>query len=81
MFRNILASASADKLVKIWDVATETCSMTLENHTDKARLNLYIILQCPYLLQLIIVYIYHHQSFCWKPKSTHANLQPTHTTR
>ncbi|KAL0437475.1 UNVERIFIED_CONTAM: putative WD repeat-containing protein C17D11.16 [Sesamum radiatum] len=24
-YRNILASASADKLVKIWDVATETC--------------------------------------------------------
>ncbi|KAL3827940.1 hypothetical protein ACJIZ3_016742 [Penstemon smallii] len=37
-YRNILASASADKLVKIWDVATETCNITMENHTDKARL-------------------------------------------
>ncbi|XP_057768919.1 uncharacterized protein LOC130988946 isoform X1 [Salvia miltiorrhiza] len=34
-FRNTLASASADKLVKIWDVATETFNLTLENHTDK----------------------------------------------
>ncbi|KAL0391007.1 UNVERIFIED_CONTAM: putative WD repeat-containing protein C17D11.16 [Sesamum calycinum] len=36
-YRNILASASADKLVKIWDVATETCNITLENHTDKVQ--------------------------------------------
>ncbi|EPS62095.1 hypothetical protein M569_12697, partial [Genlisea aurea] len=36
-YRNILASASADKLVKIWDVATENCKMTLENHTDKVQ--------------------------------------------
>ncbi|XP_057788717.1 uncharacterized protein LOC131005698 [Salvia miltiorrhiza] len=36
-YRNILASASADKLVKIWDVATETCNLTLENHTDKVQ--------------------------------------------
>ncbi|KAG8370725.1 hypothetical protein BUALT_Bualt13G0013200 [Buddleja alternifolia] len=44
-YRNILASASADKLVKIWDVATETCNITMENHTDKARLNQNIIVQ------------------------------------
>lgn len=36
-YRNILASASADKLVKIWDVATQTCNLTLENHTDKVQ--------------------------------------------
>ncbi|EYU20577.1 hypothetical protein ABFS82_08G084500 [Erythranthe guttata] len=36
-YRNLLASASADKLVKIWDVATETCNLTLENHTDKVQ--------------------------------------------
>ncbi|KAL3655722.1 hypothetical protein CASFOL_000118 [Castilleja foliolosa] len=32
---NILARTSADKLVKVWDVATEICNLTLENHTDK----------------------------------------------
>ncbi|KAL3648834.1 hypothetical protein CASFOL_005237 [Castilleja foliolosa] len=36
-YRNILASASADKLVKVWDVATEKCNLTLENHTDKVQ--------------------------------------------
>ncbi|KAF2312341.1 hypothetical protein GH714_034301 [Hevea brasiliensis] len=34
-FRNIIASASADRQVKIWDVATGKCDITLEHHTDK----------------------------------------------
>ncbi|EOA15794.1 hypothetical protein CARUB_v10007149mg [Capsella rubella] len=36
-FRNMLASASADKQVKVWDVATRTCQITMAHHTDKVQ--------------------------------------------
>jgi len=35
--RHILASASADKTVKIWDVPNETCMHTLTHHQDKVQ--------------------------------------------
>ncbi|KAK7386053.1 hypothetical protein VNO78_32123 [Psophocarpus tetragonolobus] len=36
-YRNILASASADKRVKIWDVVAGRCDITMEHHSDKVQ--------------------------------------------
>ena len=34
-YRNVLASSSADTTVKLWDVTTQKCMMTLNFHKDK----------------------------------------------
>ncbi|KAJ0240784.1 WD40 repeat-containing protein [Hirschfeldia incana] len=36
-FRNIVASASADKSVKVWDVSTGKCMVTMNHHTKKVQ--------------------------------------------
>lgn len=35
--RNILASGSADKTVKVWDLNTEKCLETISSHSDKVQ--------------------------------------------
>jgi len=35
--RTVLASGSADKTVKLWDILTKSCTQTLEIHTDKVQ--------------------------------------------
>ncbi|XP_031474643.1 uncharacterized WD repeat-containing protein C17D11.16 [Nymphaea colorata] len=36
-FRNLLASTSADKSIKIWDIVSGKCANTLQHHSDKVQ--------------------------------------------
>ena len=49
-FRNVLASGSADKQVKVWDVATTQCQTTLSHHTGKVQTVAWNPAEAPVLL-------------------------------
>lgn len=36
-YRNVVASGSADRSVKVWDLATQSCQATLQWHADKVQ--------------------------------------------
>ena len=49
-FRNVLASGSADKQIKVWDVATQQCQATLKHHSGKVQAVAWNPAEAPVLL-------------------------------
>ncbi|KFM26408.1 putative WD repeat-containing protein C17D11.16 [Auxenochlorella protothecoides] len=49
-YRNVLASASADHSVKVWDVAAASCTHTLAHHSSKAQAVVWNPAEAPILL-------------------------------
>lgn len=43
-YRQMIASASADATVKIWDVTTQLCSHTFNHHRDKVYITYYFLI-------------------------------------
>ena len=57
VFRQALASGSADKTVKIWDVTSQKCSHTFYHHSDKVKYVYHICGICCTIFQRPFIYL------------------------
>lgn len=52
--RNLLASASDDHTVKLWDVTTQACVFTFKHHTDKVLVPVLVWVDQRRVLNLLV---------------------------